>query len=381
MAYADGELTVSERERVSAHLEHCGSCQQTLASLRQVSDDLGRWSLETAPPMNPPAGGERSGSRISRWLFGPTHTSPYRWIAAAGFVVIVFGVLMVGRGDRRTPVDAAASTLKGSARAVGEPTFRESYARRMSTTPAEAAPVAPQGQAGSGVIQSPAPGANVIRTIALSIVAADVDAARPAIDDVLRRLSGFVGTMHVTGTRNQGRTIRASLRIPSSRVDEAVARLRALGKVVDESHGGEDVTAQVVDIDARLVNNRNTEKRLTDVLQNRTGKVGDILEVEREIARVRAEIEQLDAQRKNLADRVSYATVALAVTEERQATLGSGALPLRTQLRNALVDGLQFTFDSAAAVALALLRVAPAMLLWTAILWWPVRRTYRALRS
>ena len=76
------------------------------------------------------------------------------------------------------------------------------------------------------------------------------------------------------------------------------------------------MTEQVVDVEARLSNARNTEKRLVDLLQKRTGDLADVLAAEREIARVREEIERFDAQRKNLERRVTYATLNLEVTEE-----------------------------------------------------------------
>ena len=139
-------------------------------------------------------------------------------------------------------------------------------------------------------------------------------------------------------------------------MDQALTALRSLGRVSDESQSGEDVTDQMIDLDARLTNARNTEKRLTEVLKNRTGDLADVLAVEREVARVREEIERLDAQRKTLEQRVSFATVTLTVTEERQAQLDTGGVPVHCQLRNAFVEGLQAAYESALSVAIGLLR-------------------------
>ena len=146
-----------------------------------------------------------------------------------------------------------------------------------------------------------------------------------------------------------------------------------------EVQSGDDVTERVVDIEARLANGRNTEKRLGEVLRNRTGDVSDVLAVEREIARVREEIERLDGERTNLERRVAYATVTLEVTESRQATLDTGPVPLSTRLRNAAIDGLRTAFESASAALLWTLRAGPPLLLWLAILWWPVRWLLRVV--
>ena len=139
----------------------------------------------------------------------------------------------------------------------------------------------------------------------MNIVANNFETVRETIDGLLRGVGGFVGGIQASDVSN-GRSLRATLRVPAARLDETVRSLRSLGHVADESQSGEDVTEQVRDIEARLKNSRNTEQRLADVLRNRTGRVADILEVEREIARVREEIERMDAQRLNLERRVEY---------------------------------------------------------------------------
>jgi uncharacterized small protein (DUF1192 family) len=157
--------------------------------------------------------------------------------------------------------------------------------------------------------------------------------------------------------------------------------LRTLGHVLDESQSGQDVTEQVRDLEARLTNSRNTEKRLTEVLNNRTGRVSDVLEVEREIARVREEIERMDAQRLNFERQVEYSTVTVQVTEQRQATLDLGPTPVRTQLRNAFVEGLKNAYETLVSALVWVLGVGPFVVLWSALLWWPTRIVLRTARA
>jgi hypothetical protein len=224
------------------------------------------------------------------------------------------------------------------------------------------------------------PTQKIIRTVSMNIVANNFETVRETIDGLLRSVGGFVGGIQASDVSN-GRSLRATLRVPAARLDETVRSLRSLGHVADESQSGEDVTEQVRDIEARLKNSRNTEQRLADVLRNRTGRVADILEVEREIARVREEIERMDAQRLNLERRVEYSTVTVQVTERRQATLDLGPMPIRTQLGNAFVDGVKAAYETALSALMWLLRVAPVLLLWTALLWWPARIVFRMFRT
>jgi hypothetical protein len=76
-----------------------------------------------------------------------------------------------------------------------------------------------------------------------------------------------------------------------------------------------------VDLEARLANARNTERRLTDLLKERTGKLSDVLAVENEHARVRGEIERMEAERKNMSNQVSFATLNVTITEDYRAQL------------------------------------------------------------
>ena len=124
------------------------------------------------------------------------------------------------------------------------------------------------------------------------------------------------------------------------------------------------MTEQIVDVEARLSNARNTEKRLLDLLQRRTGALEDVLAAEREIARVREEIERFDAQRKSLDRRVTYATLNLVVMEETPATLNLGPRPVPGRFRDAFVTGVTEAVEMALGLTLLLLRFAPTMMLY-----------------
>ena len=154
---------------------------------------------------------------------------------------------------------------------------------------------------------------------------ADFEAARRVVDRVVTDTGGLVGKVTISRTRGDARSLSATLLIPASRLDAALPSLKAIGLVLEEFQGGDDVTEQVVDVEARLTNARNTEKRLVELLQKRTGDLADVLAAEREISRVREEIERHDAQRKNLERRVAYATLILEVTEEQHAAVDSRA--------------------------------------------------------
>src|SRR5881227_3443199 len=91
----------------------------------------------------------------------------------------------------------------------------------------------------------------------------------------------------------------------------------------------------------------------------------------KESARVRGEIEQMEAEQQTLEHRVSFATIDLKLAEEYKAQLTTPAPSVAMQLRNACVDGFRSAFDSLLALVLFLAESGPTLLLWLIILSFP----------
>jgi hypothetical protein len=365
MAYLDGELSPERARAVQTHVTSCAACQKVADDLRGVSRDLSEWRVEETPStLGAP---EASMSAISS---GVPARSLRRWLTSRPAIAIELGGL-------------AALLVLGVAMRPGF--YARSSAPSLIASDSPALEVRMGGGGGGAQIAgqqgSVAPkGLMIVRTATIRIVTNDFESVRPAVDRILSQMGGFVGQVDVTGSRSMPRSLRATLRVPAARLDPTLAELKKLGQVVAESQGGADVTEQVVDLEARLTNNRNTERRLTELLQKRTGDLADVLAAEREIARVREEIERLDAQRKNLEQRVSYATLTLELSEERKAELDLGATSVSSRFRNALVDGVRSAADSLLEFALFAIRVGPFLLLWALVLALPARFALRRLR-
>nr|MCU0624659.1 DUF4349 domain-containing protein [Gemmatimonadaceae bacterium] len=120
-----------------------------------------------------------------------------------------------------------------------------------------------------------------------------------------------------TRTSGAGAVRRAvvELRIPAPRYDEALAGLRPLGTVESVQTTVEDVGEEYVDLDARAANARRLEARLVQLLATRTGTLEDVLAVERELARVREEIERHDGRMRFLRSRAAVSVLSLTLHE------------------------------------------------------------------
>jgi uncharacterized protein DUF4349 len=219
-----------------------------------------------------------------------------------------------------------------------------------------------------------------VRTASLSITVKDFGPVEAMVKGVTDRHSGYIGELNTTSPPDAAKTLSATLHIPSAQLDAALAELKQLGRVEQESQSGEQVTKQYTDLVARLKNSRATEQRLLDVLRNNAGKVKDVLEVETEIARVRGEIEEMEADQRGLQSRIDFATVQLSVTEEFKASLRGAPTSMGTRLHNAFVGGYHGVVESVIGLLAWLLEFGPTLLLWALLLFLPGRWAWKRVR-
>jgi hypothetical protein len=383
MSYLDGELEPGRAAAVAVHLEECPECQALTGELRVVSRQMANWQVESPP--------DRLDERVNTVLQEEMMTRRKKssaaeakrrpvvrgwvWGLAGGLAVflVVVSVSIPNLYRSRMATSRPARPGEGVSNfALGPP-------RPSSPESALVAP-APQEQVGGAVPGLPA-GPMIVRTAMLTIVTKEFDNGRAAVELTVRRLQGYMEQLRLNAPSGAGRVLTATLRVPADRMDPALVELRKLGRVEQESQTGEEVTRQYVDLVARLGNARNTEQRLIEVLRQRTGRVADILAVEQEIARVRGEIERMEAQRKGLETQVSFATVQLHLQEEHTAALEVAPPSTGNRLWNDLVAGYHTLAESALGLLAFLLRYGPTLLFWLVILFWPARRVWRHLRA
>jgi hypothetical protein len=113
------------------------------------------------------------------------------------------------------------------------------------------------------------------------------------------------------GTSGNGddRAAHLTLKVPVARLGDLRAALAGVGEVTSSSEKVQDVTEERADLDARLHNARVQEKRIVDIMSAKTGTIAEVLDAERELARVRESIERLEAQKRALDGRIDFATI------------------------------------------------------------------------
>jgi hypothetical protein len=155
----------------------------------------------------------------------------------------------------------------------------------------------------------------IVRTAELEVQVRNFERAWAAANALASRHGGFVTSSSTEQSGDELDRGNITLRIPATKLDAALGDLRELGKVTRESSTGQDVSAQIVDIDARRRVLEAEELQLVDLLRRASG-VSQILEVRDRLNGVRQEIESLAAQKKVLDEQVEYSTVNATIFEK-----------------------------------------------------------------
>jgi len=398
MAYLDGELPRERAAAAAAHLETCRECQAIATDLRGVSQELAAWQVEPTDLKPSPrifallevharTQEEKPARRVGIGL--PVRRRVLVWGIVSGIVALLLiavatpnlmrskqAAYIAQRARQEQPVSSESYDKLGYLSGYA-PLIRERDQVQASRT-------AQSNEEAKGrktqEINIPA-GPMVIRTAELALTARDFDQTRSKLEDILKRHHGYLGELSVSGAADTARTLSATVRVPTDQLDATIAELKKLGHVDSESQKGEEVSQQYVDLQARLANARTTEQTLLDILRHRTGKLSDVLAVEREIASVREGIERMEAEKKSLEKQVTFSTLNMRVTEDYKQQVHVVPESTSRRVRNAAVDGYETMVAGLINVLLFLVSAGPSLLLWGAILFFPVRMLWKRWRN
>ncbi len=442
MAFLDGELSAALARAISNHLEQCAECVAVAEQFRNTSQSLSHWSVPAVPPkLEQPirdlADKTRLGVRTGRPGFF-VRTSFWNWrqwtFGLGSMVTAVLILITIWTPNllrsRKSEFDNLEQYARISAHARSGTNSSSSELRTGEFGSAGKRELPMNGRAGgfdkisgqldtdekSKVFPKVVPGGislppavtrsdgalhglgddaedsvssdgqapMMARTVSLSIVVKDFAASRSSLEAILARHHGYSAQLNVATPENAPRSIQASLRIPATKLSSAVADLKLLGRVENESQSGEEVTRQHTDLVARLKTSRETEQRFRSILQQRTGNVVEVLRVEEGIARVRGDIERMEAEQKALEHRVDFTTVELQLTEEYKAQLNPPAPSVSIRVHNSFVAGYHNACETLLGILLFFAEYGLTLLLWliilTIVLAFPVifvKRRYR----
>jgi len=169
----------------------------------------------------------------------------------------------------------------------------------------------------------------MIRTGSMDLVVRSVQDAVQSARDATSALGGFVSDSSLSGSGDQ-QTAQMTLRVPSNKLDDAIARLKGLAvEVRTASTSSRDVTEEVIDIEASLRNLRSVEAQYTQLLGRATNVIEVLLQVQQHLDQTRLQIDRTEARRKVLASQAELST--LSVSMRSSAVAGTGRLAVIEQ--------------------------------------------------
>ena len=143
---------------------------------------------------------------------------------------------------------------------------------------------------------------------------------------------GYVATINSQKQANGKLRGQVIVKVLPENLDRFLQKIRGLGELKNQTLGTEDVTKAYFDTDARLKNARVMEQRLIEMLKMKTGKVSDLLQVEKELGRVREDIEKMQGELKYWDSQVQFATVTISLAEKDMEEPAAFLIKERSQL-------------------------------------------------
>lgn len=216
----------------------------------------------------------------------------------------------------------------------------------------------------------------IIRTGQASVQVDSLERGVRAVRTLSSRVGGYVANSSISSGDDQMHTATLEIKLPAAHFDDVINGLQPIGSLESVSVSAEDVGEEFVDVAARAENGHKLEQRLIDILGTRTGKLSDVLAVERELARVREEIERQEGRMRYLRTRAAMSTLSVTVHEKPPVVAGTGTFGvLGDAFRQAWRNFIGFIASTIAAMGTLL----PMGAIVAAIVWvvWRARRARR----
>jgi len=291
------------------------------------------------------------------------------WLAAA---LLVGGCSRMARPEGGYAGGAPAAAPAPSPMAEAKAMYRSDT--MAATSPAEMEPGAPpppsSGQAPAQAIKP-----KIIRTGSAVLRSKDLDADVKKIEDKVKTLNGYVAASTQDVSNELNKTANLTIKIPAEFFDGFMAFLQASFKKEQIGTNSEDVGEEYVDVESRLANFRLEEKRLIELLADRTGKLSDVLDVERELARVREEIERMTGRLRYLDNRVGYSTITVSLiqSKEIESVEQSWGARFWHDVKQTFLDGLEMLGGTLRGLFLLIVGGLPFWVIGAIVIWLVVR--------
>lgn len=181
----------------------------------------------------------------------------------------------------------------------------------------------------------------IIKTGELGLEVSEYDEALRRAEAIVGQFGAFIADVRAQEQAGGAMLGRLTIRVVPEHFEALFAALKTVGRVEAENVKAADVTAQYVDLEARIRSLQITEQRLQELIKSKSfiDKIADLLEIERELTRVRSQIEQFQGQLRVMADQIALSTIAVTLREPAR-TVPSASMSVEVPTLDEAADAL-----------------------------------------
>ncbi len=243
-----------------------------------------------------------------------------RAMVAAALTVLALGASACG-SDNKSSSEPAASIALESPQAIGGDAEQVASAQTAAPAATAAAAAVPAAAGDTAVAPAKLPTVTIPENKYLAI---DVTYG-VVVEDIIKGIDAVVALAGAHGGRIDERNIKLStngdrsdtasftIKLPPTETESAIAELKTIGTLSTASQGTDDLTTQVVDLDARLLGEQASLDRVRKLLES-ANNLGEVISLESELTNRETAVEQLLAQKRAISDRVSLATLRVQLS-------------------------------------------------------------------
>jgi hypothetical protein len=255
-----------------------------------------------------------------------------------------------------TSLSSGSSTSPQTA-SMSDNSVRYATEAKMLNSYGSAAPMAVPTMAPTVAGSGSAIDTKIIKTASISLEVKDVPGAVETIKNIAIQKGGYISSTNVQNGYNDRLSGSVVIRIPQVEFENALAGVKAIGKVKSSSTQGEDVTEEYVDLQAQKTSYQNQLAQYNEIMKKAV-KVSDVIEIQQQIDRVQTQLNQLEGRLKYLNSRIDLSTITISLQEPEPVGGDTGHNFITT-----INEGIAGFFGMIDAIIILLLTLLPLIIL------------------
>ncbi len=223
------------------------------------------------------------------------------------------------------------------------------------------------GESGGSALNTPTDGRQITFSSHVYMETSEFEQSQETLTELLQKHSAYIDYTDIYSDVRDSRSAYYSIKVPAGSYSDFLADLNDVGQILNLSEQSEDLTSQVIDVEARLESLNRQEARLLALLDE-TGELSDLILIQDQLAQVQYEIESYLGQQRALQGLISYSTISIDITEVKQLSEVPEEDTYLSRLVTTFQDSLYFTVEFFQDLSLMLIWMMPVWILLIVVL-------------